>query len=124
MSDFRNQILNAKSPEEIEQLAKANGETLPAGAAQYMFDNRGSVAELADDDLEGVIGGWDKTRGKWGYAKCDNCGKTAYGQATSAKNMLGWFDFQCSVCQSTSRDWQFNSLGYEKDETKYGTYKS
>ena len=43
----------AKSPEELMEIAKANGEELTAEQAKVAYDRLCGSGELSDDDLEG-----------------------------------------------------------------------
>ena len=47
----------AKSPEELLEIAKANGAALTAEQAKAAFDRLRGSGELSDDDLDKVAGG-------------------------------------------------------------------
>ena len=47
----------AKSPEELMDIAKANGAELTAEQAKAAYDRLCGSGELSDDDLEKVAGG-------------------------------------------------------------------
>ena len=57
----------AKSPEELLEIAKANGEELTAEQAKVAYDRLCGSGELSDDDLDKIAGGaadeeWFKIR--------------------------------------------------------------
>ena len=50
-------LKTAKSPEELLEIAKANGAALTAEQAKAAYDRLCGSGELSDDDLDKVAGG-------------------------------------------------------------------
>ena len=85
----------AKSAEELLELAKANGVEMTADeAATYFAQLNPKSGELSDDDLDGIAGGANGGCNNSEDRQCPGCGATL-------KSTVGTDDtmkFECSTC--------------------------
>ena len=103
----------AGSPEELIELAKANGKEMTAEQAAAIFNSLAQGGEISDEELENAVGGcaWNPT------IDCDalraNCGWPGVMRESCTVSSL-WSRWACKICGNAIEFSHLSLPGEEK----------